>query len=314
MGLAAILLSCSKDEAPSTPPDTGPSDDGADAAAQAADKACTDEASAFCERLEKCNPFGLLTQFGARPQCNDRMKIHCIAGRGATGSTFATDKIAGCAKALPTVSCYDFVTKNLPAGCADSGILDDGKGCGSNYQCRSGDCRVDKGMCGLCGPTSVAIDGTCTTDGPCGAQARCVSGKCTRLVKTGGDCDTSIGLSCWLGAVACVGNKCTENAMKAGDACDELSCDYLTGLLCNATTKVCDKIVLAKAGETCVIGDKPCEASAFCKTDGTRTGKCVARAVDGAGCDPSVGAVCVFPYRCDSTSSKCVPPDPSQCD
>src|SRR6185295_19507006 len=92
-----------------------------------------------------------------------------------------------------------------------------------------------------------------TQDKKCSRGLACsTAGVCVKAAAKGESCsDTQ---PCAL-SLACFGGKCVD-AGKAGSKCDSAGmtdppCDFVQGLFCTPTDKVCKLFKYAKAGESC---------------------------------------------------------------
>lgn len=279
------------------------------------EQACAELASAYCSKLAACAPILVQVAFGDPTRCATRMQIECVPnlklpGTGQTPAGYST-----CAKAFGGVACADVFSANLPASCLPQpGQLTDGMPCGDDSQCKSTYC-IKNGDCGVCG--QVAAEGKSCADTDCARGLDCnAQDVCVKPGAKGAACDGD--RPCGTG-LSCFNSVCTEE-LKAGQACDPLgkttpACDSLTGVYCNAQTKVCTTVQLASAGQPCgIVGGAVavCTAAGRCqRPSGSLSGSCLAAAADGAACDETKGPSCMGPATCKN--SVCTVPNYAAC-
>ncbi len=159
-----------------------------------------------------------------------------------------------------------------------------------------------------CGPTMNCVAATqlcqvpgaladaCNKDLPCGTSLACVGSTTTVM----GSC---------MQKIADAGTAC-DATLKTGP-----NCDATVGLACDTAMKVCVTQPVAAAGQPCgvVTTDATrCEGGATCFIPATATtGTCVAPAADGAACDDTVGPSCLTPAKC--VSGTCQLPGSTTC-
>jgi len=282
-----------------------------------ADQACTDLAASICSRIDACTNVLIAVVYGDVDTCKKRVKLGCLPGLAAPGTSSTPEKAEACAKDFPTETCIDLFAKNPAASCIPSpGKVANGMACGEDAQCDSTFCARTPGAggCGVCAP--MPKEGDACVNNQCGRLLECnTKDKCYKTRVLGETCsaDTPCAAS-----LSCFGGKCVA-AAKAGEACDGTAtsaptCDTTAGLGCNPVAKVCQVLVFAKAGDTCgyVAPDfKLCTGGSFCKTTGGFSGVCVAPAADGAPCNPKDGPQCLSPAICSGGVCKLV--DPAAC-
>ena len=277
-------------------------------------QACTDIASALCNKYETCVPFYLTLDYGDVATCQSRAVPSCSTYPTAPGSTLTGDQIEACSKAIAAASCTQVLDQGINSlpECNLKGTLDNGKPCASGFQCSSGFCPTASGStCGTC--AAATKPGDACVNGGCFSGQTCVpgtgsTGTCQTPAAAGADCG-----SCVTG-YSCVSGKCTAY-LKAGDSCNPTSgpeCDLTQGLVCQSN--VCATISLPKVGEACGAGTKTgpfCSESAVCSGGATAAGTCVAPADDGASCDATKGPGCKPGAEC--IGGVCKLPDPNSC-
>jgi hypothetical protein len=302
----AILTSsaCSSSSSPSDP---GTVDGGSDTpgATVTADQACTDLAAAYCDKSFSCAPLYSDITYGDAATCKTRLKASCLGSLSAPSVTETPARASDCAKAVNATACGDLLAKKSIDKCIPSpGGVTDGGACGDPEQCASGFCAyATDSLCGVC--SAVPKPGDACINLQCGREMTCVLGKCQKPGVLGDTCSSrdqpcAPGLSCFSG-------KCVKGG-GPGATCDDVevdapNCDLTQGVACNKATKVCQKLLEAKAGETCGLSGsdyKVCVAGAICKVAaGSFSGTCVAPAADGAACSAgSDGPGCLQPAYC----------------
>jgi hypothetical protein len=294
-------------------------------------QACADVAAARCQKVQQCNPQGLLNTYGDLASCESTQSTTCVANLAAPDTANSAAHTEGCAQATPTQSCDDYFLGNVPSACTPpAGPRDAGSDCAVSGQCTTAYCLIPKTTaCGACdAPPGL---GSACFNNSCGPGFLCdnVSSLCVAPVSASGACDDSSvcapGLTC-LGNTATALGACVALAT-LGDSCDLANggsrCDARLGLSCNVVAgKVCAPVATASASETCGTVDGgviDCLADAFCqKPDGSPVGTCVAPAADGAPCDMLNGPICAAPSRCvlnaeGGTTGLCQLTNPQSC-
>jgi len=289
------------------------------------EQACEQISKAFCSTYAKCIPLLITIGFGDSATCVSRTKQNCPAMFDAPSTSTLPDRVSKCAAEIEPLTC-EAVSSATPASCIPTpGGLADGAACLDDAQCKSTWCaKNDDAMCGTC-KAQPAVGGPCIdlgtkNDGSiqksCGRNLECAKDKCAKPGVKDAVCDES--QPCGLG-LTCFNSKCVA-AGKPGAKCDpagvtEPACDLLQGAFCNQSTKVCQAIVGAKPGESCVFSAteiKICSAGGKCVgATPTAPGTCVAPAADGAKCDIKAGPDCLAPAKC--VGGTCKLPDPAAC-
>lgn len=324
--IAAVIAACSPANVGS--PDAGSADAGLTVA-----KACADEAYGRCSHLQSCTPIGVQYRYGDEPTCESLFTADCVNGQAApsTGSTPATAE--GCAQALPSWDCPDFIDNvNLPPACQTvAGTLAAGATCAFATQCASAFCAIVPGSaCGVCAaaPQAGATCAELTTCGP-GLFCNDVSSLCQAFALSGA--------ACVPGQTCVVGNDCEgfNTTTGASGTCDLAAetlgatcapsgggCDFWQGLSCNSQSKLCVPVQLVAAGQPCgTVNDvgAACTNGGKCVGNtGGAPGACVGTAAVGAACDLAMGPGCVGPSRCvvtadGGTAGTCVIPSATLC-
>ena len=301
------------------------------------DKACSDSATARCNKEASCSNGAAITKNdGDMSTCLLRQKANCTRALAAKSTGNTPDNSEKCAPAITAESCGDFFGGNTPAACLFSGAIADGAACAFNGQCRSGYCTNNRlAACGVCGQPP-ALGGDCTmsfcahgqtclnTPGAMGAAATCTT-EGTQGAACSRTAPCAAGFSCIRANMAAMGT-CMSDATTVGAACDLAAgpgCARTLGLWCNTTTKMCTSIDFAANGAPCgqtAGGDLvDCKQGAcYGGGAGVLMGLCKADAADGAACDTRSGPGCTPPARCapsaaGATTGTCVVPDGSTC-
>jgi hypothetical protein len=277
------------------------------------DKACSDLATARCNKRQMCSNGARITRdFGDSNTCLVREKLNCTNALAAPSTGNTPDKQETCSAAYAAQSCTDFFLGNPPAACINTGLLANGASCSFNGQCTSTYCTGDKNaQCGVCGDEP-ALGASCSADF-CARGQFCDA--VTTLCVTGGTagaacnrqtpCDP--GFQC-VGATMAMMGMCQAANTMMGMACDPTqrmaaACDPNLGLSCNTMSKTCTAIAYVGDGQPC--GVKADGSSAGCAgggqcviPTGMTMGTCKAPAADGAACDTAAGPPCLTPARC----------------
>lgn len=280
-------------------------------------QACSDLATALCNREQACAPFDVQLVYGSVSTCITRAQINCPDAISATGSGTTAADIESCAQAVTSTSCSDLESNNAPSACIFAGTLTAGSVCGSDEQCvgPNGYCKVAAGAtCGACA-AKAAAGGTCAGNDDCQAGLVCPSGggSCVAPGAAGATCSSAHPCT---SPLVCVSTTCTQPA-EAGQACQESAdgqnCDVTQGVVCNTSTMVCSTIGTAAAGAPCGLingGYTLCSGGATCNLSGTM-GTCGSVAADGAACGGTSGASCLPPAVC--VNDTCTLPNASSC-
>jgi hypothetical protein len=316
--VVAAVAACSGSTTSVNGGDGGSSDsggsDGGSSVTQ--DQACTDEATAICNKLGACDPFIVELAYGDVATCTTRFKLSCTLSLGATGTAATPSSTEACAQAVPSISCDDAFARKLPAACNHlSGQLANGQACGDDSQCLSTFCNKPKGqVCGVCGAPSTA-GSACNVDDDCPYGTVCWNSTCAARAGAGAAC----GANPCLESLACKNGTCsTPDAV--GASCANVqndifgTCDHVKAVVCSSGT--CAQIQLAQTGAACGLNVNGkivlCQAAGFCKGETLQApGTCVAAAADGSSCDATKGPSCMGPAQC--MSGLCKLPDPSSC-
>lgn len=273
------------------------------------EQACTAYATALCNRVDVCIPYGTKAFSGDVATCISRFKLSCIPALGVptTGATVAN--LNACAATLGTASCSSI--REGTAACQYRGTQAAGTACGSNSQCASAYCKYTTSpSCGVCA-NRVSNGGQCSSPADCIDGSGCSNGVCRAKGGAGAICGSTApcGDGLW-----CASGQCAPSATTAGSTCDFNdvdSCDYLSGLFCNSQDR-CAAILLAGAGQQCGVSNT---SVVFCSYNGTCTsntnGVCVAVVPDGQACNASQSKNCLDPAIC--SNGICTIVDPSSC-
>jgi hypothetical protein len=297
-----------------------------------AQQACADLAAARCQKMQQCNPQGVVNTYGDLGTCESRQSATCVTNLGAPQTANTPAHTEDCSQAMPGVSCSDFQLGNVPPACQPpAGPRDAGSPCSVSAQCKTAFCLIPRtASCGECAEQPV-VGSSCANNG-CGPGLLCdaKTSLCASPVSAGGACDDSSvcgpGLTC-IGNTPSASGTCTALATTAGANCDLADagtrCDGRLGLYCNVPEgRVCDRVASAGATFACGTIDGgviDCSAGAFCqRTGGSRSGVCVAPASEGVACDTASGPTCSTPSRCvlssvGGTTGTCETTNPSLC-
>ncbi|HZS38691.1 MAG TPA: hypothetical protein VFF06_17790 [Polyangia bacterium] len=277
------------------------------------DKACTDLATARCNKRQSCSNGARITRdYGDMATCLTREKLGCVNALAAPSTGNSPDREETCAAAYPAQDCADFFIGNPPAVCVNTGLLANGASCSFNGQCMSSYCVGDKNaQCGTCGDEP-AQGASCSNDF-CARGQFCDANTTTCVTggTAGSACNRTApcnpGFLC-VGATMAMMGTCQAAATTAGATCDPLQrtapgCDANLGLSCNTMTKTCSAISYVGDGQPC--GVLASGAAAGCAgggqciiATGSTMGTCKAPAADGAACDTALGPPCLAPSRC----------------
>ncbi len=279
-----------------------------------ATKACTDNATSYCNQLSMCAPFLLTVQYGNLATCETRNTTACADVLAAPGTGWTGSVLEACVAARTALDCDDFLEgKPAPKACLVTGQIITSDPCRYDGQCGSGYCRYASGMsCGNCvnlGETGAP----CTTSADCDGNLMCTSG-------TSGTCQPPSGVGATCGAttpcqqgLACISAMCVQPSGLLGATCnpanDSADCDYDQGLYCDSVSKECTEYLTPQAGGACG-GSTPtaCAGGGTCYKSA-----CVPPVQDGSMCAPATGLNCLYPSTCNSgtcglyTASQCKP-------
>ena len=261
-----------------------------------AQKACDDNAGAYCAQLNTCANFLVTTQYGDLPTCEARQSPGCLDALSAPGTGWTGDKLEACVTARTALDCMDFLHgKPQPAACRITGLITTSEACRYNEQCGTGYCRLAAGSnCGNC-VTRGATGAPCTSSADCDGNLMCAgSGTCQPPASATNPCSATI--PCVQG-LACIGGFCVAPGVQ-GAPCvpknNNADCDYYQGFYCDATSMACQPYTIAQAGDSCG-GTTPtvCAGEATCFQS-----LCVAPADDGSPCNAASGLDCMAPSSC----------------
>jgi hypothetical protein len=278
--------------------------------------ACEVYSDAVCNRYAACAPAAITAAFGDDMTCRIRYSIYCNALLTAGGTAWTPDGATACAAAYGLMECNDFLAlpfrspdERTPPSCVPAGgALPDGAGCIDAGQCQNGACHRALGsLCGTCGPRMVA-GASCTLASDCLGHLTCWKGYCAVAGEVGEPCD-EMATPCnapW----TCFGGTCAKPT-QLGETCggNGPDCALLQGYYCETSPSyTCKLVTYGAPGESCgdFSGSLGCREAALCNN-----GICMAPALDGEACNPSLGVGCMAPSIC--TNGKCTPPDSAAC-
>jgi hypothetical protein len=285
--------------------------------------ACRDYANVYCTRVNDCAPTFLQVAYGDVATCTSRTQINCPLVFQAPGTGLTTDIVERCIGAIPQVACGDLLGGNLPSDCTPvAGTLPNGGTCGNDDQCTGKYCNLGSNqLCGACS-TKAAAGATCNKSGDCSQGLTCANGTCVAYAAAGAPCSTKQPCNPTL---YCNGTTCGTPG-GAGASCNggsdllNAGCDGLHGYYCNPTTKKCQQLGTATAGQPCGFVNGIQDGSlTICTGGATCFGltalnpktTCTPPAADGASCDATKGSNCLGPALC--VSGLCKLKDPTAC-
>ena len=293
------------------------------------DKACADEAQAYCTKLDACQtaPNGTGRIYGGFATCVARVDTGCHTQLGAPGTGSSATSKEACAQAYAAATCAQFSLGN--GACSPpAGNIDGGGACSFDAQCKSSFCsQATAGvLCGQCMPASVGGAACpCSTGFVCAIDSSGTA-TCHPLSDVGGPCDatpTSTSAQC-AESLSCVDGTCELATSDVGGPCDSNadastpSCAASLALTCVASHCIADDF--ADAGQPCgdlSSGDTICTGASQCHSTGSAS-TCVADAPDGDPCSLLGGPSCIPPARCvvpadGGVEGTCTQPDPTMC-
>lgn len=278
------------------------------------DKACTDAATALCNKLQSCASALVTVLYGDVATCVARGKLGCLPSLMAPSTSASPDKLDSCANATGAISCGALFSRDAPppACKTDPGKLANGTACGEDAQCTSAFCKKTSGQpCGVCGARAPA-GGACAVSADCDYGLACGNQLCVAYGMAGSSCDG--GHPCAAPNV-CKAGVCAAGG-SAGQACDPAArdCDPTQPLFCSPTSRVCTTVTFAAAGQPCGFingGYVACSAAGHCRIGTGFAGTCVAPAADGTACDTTNGPDCMGPATC--VGGLCKLPNPASC-
>jgi hypothetical protein len=309
----ALLAACGG----ATSAGTTPTGDAGLTAAQA----CTDNVHQRCTRLQTCSSTTVLIRYGSESACESGEMSSCLATLAEPSNGKTPASVEACAQAYAGWDCTDYLNgDNAPTPCQQqTGSFAVGTVCAVAGQCQTGFCATAPGAsCGTC-TALPAAGASCAQLTSCGAGLTCTSDTqtCVALGVYAAACGT--GAPCGAG-LSCVGADGTTHTLgtcqlaieTSGTTCDPslktgAGCDRNASLVCNGTSKTCQPVVLAAAGQPCGdVNDQSayCLAAGVCTgASGSTPGTCTAAVADGAACDAASGTACMTPGRCVLDSS-----------
>lgn len=296
-------------------------------------QACADLAASRCQKMQQCNPQGLLNNYGDLATCTSTQSATCVSNLAAPQTANSPAHTEACAQAVPGESCSDFQLGNVAPACQPpAGPRAAGSACSVSAQCATAYCLIPRtAACGTCAPAP-AVGDSCANNG-CGPGLLCDSTteQCVAPVDAGSPCMSN---SVCTPGTTCIGisssvarGTCIPLAETVGASCDVpdggTRCDGRMGLYCNVDQgRVCAPIANVPVTGECGTVDGgviDCSAGGFClKLGNSRSGTCVAPGGDGASCDTAVGPSCKLPARCvlnavGGTTGTCQTTTPSVC-
>jgi len=294
-----------------------------------ATQACTDLATAVCNKTSECAPPVFTEVYGDVGTCVSRTTTSCEQALAAPGTGDTPDFTDSCSQGYTSASCTDLLQNNQPQQCVRTtfGTVGAGSACGADGQCSTGVCQIDPTTgCGTCIQPAQA-GGACKSSADCVAGLVCAATAqstttCVAPVGQSQACSTAVPVIPCQAGLLCSGGNCVQ-PLAAGSACDPKNsqCDTLNGYWCTPKGTRCVAIKFAGPGETCGYDSTSGDLTACTGAGGaggcqnvdqkTLQGTCAAAAADGAACDASKGPFCEPPANCISGTCQVV--DPSTC-
>src|SRR3974377_1837576 len=112
---------------------------------QSAAQACADLAAARCEKMQQCNPQGIVNTYGDLGTCESRQSATCVTNLSAPQTANTPAHTEDCSTALPSTSCSDFELGNVPPACQPpAGPRDAGSPCSVSGQCATAYCLIPR--------------------------------------------------------------------------------------------------------------------------------------------------------------------------
>jgi hypothetical protein len=285
-----------------------------------ANQACSDLATARCQKMQECNPQGVINVYGDLSTCESRQTSTCVTNLSLPQTANTAAHTEACAQVLPNQACSDFGQGVLLPACEPpAGPRAAGGPCAVNAQCATAYCLIlDTSACGVCA-ASPAVGDSCANN-PCGPGLVCdtLTSKCAAPVGAGGVCDDSSSNSVCIPGTTCLGpsgsttGNCEAVATTVGASCKlqdgGTRCSGRQGLYCNVPEgRVCAPVGVASVNQACGTIDGgviDCTTGAFChKASGSPSGTCVPAVSDSAACDTLNGPNCAVPSRCVLTTA-----------
>jgi len=283
---------------------------------------CGALASAECTKIHDCSP-GLSPFFG-QLTCAAYFESQCRLSLSAPGTGLSSSLVVQCVQALKTSTCDQGLFSNdlrpLSPSCQPrGGAVQNGQGCGDDWQCASGHCDVaDGALCGTCSEV-LAKGAPCTPADTCEDGSLCsAAGTCDPPTAVGGDCTTSFPCAWGSYCDALSGRTptlCTTFSDAGGSCAPNRPCDSVAGLACNPVTATCEASAgTVEPGAACgwvrghYLGcDGQCNN--LDPTSGAGTCQAIARLANGQSCTPIDN--CPVGSRC--AAGVCTAVDPAFC-
>ena len=280
------------------------------------DASCASIADALCKKIDSCAHLALQVDYPDLATCTARAKLSCLAGANAPSTGTTPSSLDACSAVIAGADCSAVFDRKIPDACQTRlGNLTDGAACGDDAQCVHGLCRRASGAtCGACSTPGKAGDACESSDQCAQTGLVCANKVCVARGDAGATCDKATHPCS--STLVCKDGTCVKPAA-GGATCDaaQQNCDLTQGFFCNPTTKVCEAVTVASAGQPCGLtgnGYAVCGAGGFCKgAAGAKPGTCLAAAADGQPCDDTNGPQCTSPARCDNGVCKLT--DPASC-
>lgn len=254
--------------------------------------ACTDLATATCERYAACAPLAARAGPGEGATCVAALREHCLRTTGIGGSTRTVEAVSACAGATRALACPTFLAR-YPEVCDPlPGALGVGAPCAFDEQCATQFCaRQADTACGTCIPPRVA--GASCVGGACGGGLACnTANQCTRPGALGEACGPNVPCERLL---FCDVDRCSARH-GLGEACAGVGqCDLSVLATCSESYR-CRAGAVVPLGEPCTLtatGLTLCEAPARCIND-----RCVAGRAEGEACTSA--------HECDGFGAECI--------
>lgn len=262
----------------------GTGGDGGSSGSGGAVAGCIEYYRAYCAWADRCDTY----LFGGSVEACESVADDVCAGLELPGITITGADYARCAGDLEAAVCTGtLVPCELP-----NGTIENGFGCGSVSQCKSGYCTGGNGACGVCAPNPRHPEGG-ECDNPlvdCEAELDCVEHVCTAKRQEGEACDDVHHCVTVreLGLLACVEGTCTAVALP-GQPCpmsgDVPYCGYGTGC---TTENVCVLTEKGDEGDQCgTFADRVVvcpEGTCVADSDDPSITRCVNWGVGGESC------------------------------
>ena len=118
--IGSLLLGCCIVAAGAAVLSTGCSSESSNVSAQ---QACTDLAAARCQKMQQCNPQGLLNTYGDLSTCESTQSSTCTTNLSAPQTAQTPAHTEACAQALPGESCSDYLLGNVASACQPPLVL-----------------------------------------------------------------------------------------------------------------------------------------------------------------------------------------------